>query len=127
MPVVDSPPIRGPAPPVTVPVPGEDIDGGEDGGEDDIIAGGEDEVVVGGICPRSPGAPTFGGRGNQLYMPIVAFPCSSTDISRCAMPRWKNASVKLALSKASRVALRFCSTDCTTRKACEVVFLRACV
>jgi hypothetical protein len=51
-------------------VAGED----RDGGEDDIMAGGDDEVIAGGICPRSDGVSTFGGRGNTVYIPIVAFP-----------------------------------------------------
>jgi hypothetical protein len=82
------------------------------GGEDDIIAGGDDDAILGGNCP-SGDVSTFGGRGNTVYMPIVAFPLSSADKSCRATPRWKNASVRLALSRASWVALRFCSTDST--------------
>ena len=89
-----------------------------------MTAGGDDEMTAGGADPSN-GVSTLGGRGNTVYMPIVAFPCLSTDKSCCAIPRWKNASVMLALSKASRVELRFCSTDSTTCLACEVVFLWA--
>ena len=35
--------------------------------------GGDDEAISGGNCPSS-GASAFGGRGNTVYMPIVAFP-----------------------------------------------------
>jgi hypothetical protein len=100
--------------PVTIPPLGgedEDIEGGED---EDIPADEEDEVVACGSPPNSDGACTSGGRGNTVYIPIVAFPCFSTDRSFCAMPRWKNASVRFASSKASWVALRFCSTEFTT-------------
>jgi hypothetical protein len=110
----------GPVLPVIEPVAGEEEE--MDGGEDDIIAG-EDEVVAGGISPNSDGACTSGGRGNTVYIPIVAFPCMSTDRSFCATPRWKNASVRLASSNAWWVAFRFCSTDSTTCLACDVVFL----
>jgi hypothetical protein len=116
-----SSPTTGPVLPVIVPVAGEEED--IDGGEDEIIAGEENEVVAGGSPPNSDGACTSGGRGNTVYIPIVAFPCISTDKSFCATPRWKNASVRLASSKAWWVALRFCSTDSTTCLACEVVFL----
>ena len=73
----------GPVSPVTVGPVGEE----KDGGEDDIIAGGDDEVTEGGNAPISEGFSTFGGRGNTVYMPIVAFPWLSTDKSCCAIPR----------------------------------------
>jgi hypothetical protein len=50
-------------------VAGNDVDGGED----EIIAGGEFDPMSGGNCPSSD-VSTFGGRGNTVYMPIVAFP-----------------------------------------------------
>jgi hypothetical protein len=103
-PVIDSAPIGDPIPLLV----GDDMNGGED----DIIAGGDDDAILGGNCP-SGDVSTFGGRGNTVYMPIVAFPLSSADKSCRATPRWKNASVRLALSRASWVALRFCSTDST--------------
>jgi hypothetical protein len=57
-PVIDSPPTS----PLLI-----------DGGEDDMIAGGDDEAILGGSWPNS-GVSTFCGRGNTVYMPIVAFP-----------------------------------------------------
>jgi hypothetical protein len=119
-----STPAVDPVLPVTVPVEGPDEDIPTEGGEEDITAEGADEVVVaGGNPPNSDGACTSGGRGNTVYIPMVAFPCFSADRSFCAIPRWKNASVRLASSKAWRVALRFCSTVSTTCLACDVVFL----
>jgi hypothetical protein len=119
--VPSSPPTTGPVLPVIVVAAGEEED--MDGGEEDITAGGEAEVAADGRPPNNDGDCTPGGRGNTVYIPMVAFPCLSTDRSFCATPRWKNASVRLASSKASWVALRFCSTDSTTCMACEVVFL----
>jgi hypothetical protein len=57
-----------------------------DGGEDDITPGEDDEVTADGRVP-SDAVSTFGGRGKTLYIPIVAFPCLSTDKSCSAMPR----------------------------------------
>ena len=73
----------GPVSPLTIGPVGED----KDGGEDDITAGGDDEVTAGGDAPRREGFSTFGGRGNIAYMPMVAFPCSSTDKSCRATAR----------------------------------------
>jgi hypothetical protein len=74
-------------PPMTVEPVGEDIEDEKDEGEDDITAGGDDEVTVGGDAPRRKGFSTFGSCGNIAYMPIVAFPCSSTDKSCRATAR----------------------------------------
>lgn len=88
--VEDSSSVMAPVPLGTVEPIGDDVEDEKDGGEDDggdEKDGGDDEVTVGDDAPTKEGFSTFGSCGNTAYMPIVAFPCSSTDKSCRATAR----------------------------------------